>query len=79
MKEQHYRTVSDTFQMTSHRIEQLAVQVDSIKSTYDGKLTITLSTETLSNETLEKVRDLLLIQQGQVFADFEGAQQELPL
>ena len=79
-KEQTYRTTSDELvSFTRSRIEQLPANVDYVKVTHDGKLQIALSSEALSNEVLDKIRDLLLIQQGQVFVDFEGAQQELPL
>ena len=74
-----YRTDGQPVSVTTRRIEGLPAVVDSIKSTSDGKLAITLSSATLSEEVLEKVRDLLLIQQSEVFVDFEGAQKELPL
>lgn len=75
-----YRTTSDELvSFTRSRVEQLPVSVDYVKISHDGKLQIALSSEALSNEVLEKIRDLLLIQQGQVFVDFEGQQQELPL
>ena len=74
-----YRTDGQPVSVTTRRIEGLPAVVESIKSTSDGKLAITLSSATLSEEVLEKVRDLLLIQQSEVFVDFEGAQKELPL
>lgn len=74
-----YRTDGQQVNVTTRRIEGLPAVIDSIKSTADGKLVISMSSATLSEEVLEKVRDLLLIQQSEVFVDFEGAQKELPL
>lgn len=79
-RETTYRTTGEELlNFTRSRIEALPANVDFVKITHDGKLQISLSSEALSNDVLDKIRDLLLIQQGQVFVDFEGAQQELPL
>ena len=69
---------------TSHEqlgvaIKGLPVIVDFIKVTRDGKLQISLIGDAIRGEELEKIRDLLLIQQGRVYADFTPEQAELSL
>lgn len=79
-RENTFRTVGDdAVTMTTRRVSGLPVSVDAIKTTADGRLNIMMSSEAMSQEVLEKIQDLLLIQQGQVYVDFEGAQAELPL
>ena len=60
-------------------IKGLPVIVDFIKVTRDGKLQISLIGDAIRGEELEKIRDLLLIQQGRVYADFTPEQGELSL
>ena len=60
-------------------IKGLPVVVDFIKVTRDGKLQISLIGDAIRGEELEKIRDLLLIQQGRVYADFTPEQGELSL
>jgi len=60
-------------------IRALPARVRSVTTTDEGKLKITLEGEIADNEALEKIRDLLLIQQGQVLIDVTGTQGELPV
>ena len=60
-------------------IKGLPVAVDFVKVTRDGKLQISLIGDAIRGEELEKIRDLLLIQQGRVYADFTPEQGELSL
>ena len=60
-------------------IKGLPVAVDFVKVTRDGKLQISLIGDAIRGEELEKIRDLLLIQQGRVYADFTPEQAELSL
>ena len=60
-------------------IKGLPVVVDFIKVSRDGKLQISLIGDAIRGEELEKIRDLLLIQQGRVYADFTPEQGELSL
>lgn len=58
-------------------IHALAVRVDFVKLTGEGRLQISLTGDTLAPEDLEKVRDLLQLIRGRVLVDFT-AQGELP-
>ncbi len=50
-----------------------------VKVTRDGKLQISLIGDAIRGEELEKIRDLLLIQQGRIYVDFTPEQGELSL
>ena len=60
-------------------IKKLPVSIDFVKVTRDGKLQISLIGDAIRGEELEKIRDLLLIQQGRLYADFTPEQGELTL
>jgi hypothetical protein len=45
----------------------------------EGKLQIVIEGEMSDNREIDKIRDLLLIQQGEVTIDIRGVQGELPL
>lgn len=60
-------------------IKKLPVSIDFVKVTRDGKLQISLIGDAIRGEELEKIRDLLLIQQGRLYADFTPEQGELSL
>ncbi len=57
----------------------MPVAVDFVKVTRDGKLQISLIGDAIRGEELEKIRDLLLIQQGRIYVDFTPEQGELSL
>lgn len=61
------------------RIRELAARVKKITTTDEGRLQIVLEGEAVGEAHLEKVRDLLLIQQGEVLVDICGRQGELPV
>lgn len=67
------------FELAGDRIENLEVWVNYVKITGEGKLEIKLTAGAVNGEALDKVRDLLLIQQDGVRVDFRPAQPSLPL
>jgi len=72
-------TGDNLFDFPAKSIRDLPVRVKKITTTDEGKLQITMEGEAMDNEDLEKVRDLLMIQQGDALVEIRMRQGELPL
>ena len=70
---------STVYNFPAKSIQDLPVRVRKITTTDEGKLQLTMEGEAMDNEDLEKVRDLLMIQQGDALVDIRMRQGELPL
>jgi hypothetical protein len=53
-------------------VSGLMCRVKKITCSDDGKLTMAIDATTVDNEAIERVRDLILIQQGEVMLTLEG-------
>lgn len=60
-------------------VEGMKGRVKSITTTDEGKLKITVEAQIVHEEDLERIRDLLLVQRGDVMMQFTPAQGELAL
>ena len=62
----------DTSQLSTMRVDGLLCRVKKITCTDEGKLTMAIEATAADDEALERVRDLILIQQGEVMLSLEG-------
>jgi hypothetical protein len=62
----------DAAPLSIMRVEGLTCRVKKITCTDEGKLTMTIEATAADDDTLERVRDLILIQQGEVSLSLEG-------
>ena len=58
-------------------VEDLQARVKRIVTTDEGKLQIVLESESLTEESIEKTKNLLQLQQDAVFVTVRAAQQDL--
>jgi hypothetical protein len=54
------------------QISGLSCRVKKITCTDDGKLTMAIDATATDNEAIERVRDLIMIQQGEAMMTLEG-------
>ncbi len=82
-KERSFRTDGGSdnavYDFPNRSIRELPARVRKITTTDEGKLQIVLEGEMVKNDDLNKIRDLLLIQQGEVSVDITTRQGELPV
>ena len=58
--------------METIQISGLTCRVKKITVSDDGKLTMAIEATATDNEAIERVRDLIMIQQGEVMLTLEG-------
>jgi hypothetical protein len=64
---------SSTAAMETIRVSGLACRIKKITVSDDGKLTMAIDGTVTDDEAIERVRDLIMIQQGEVTMSLEGA------
>lgn len=78
-QERTYRT-DGGHEAASHystmRVDSLACRVKKLTCTDEGKLTLAIEATAEDDEALERVRDLILIQQGEVTMTLDGVRGE---
>jgi len=60
-------------------VDDLACRLKKITTTDEGKVAIAVELEAQDDDTLEQIRDLIRVQQGEVRLSIAGVQGELPL
>ncbi|MEA3640242.1 MAG: hypothetical protein VBE63_09895 [Lamprobacter sp.] len=65
-------TEANTAFMSTMQVAGLLCRVKKITCTDEGKLTMAIDATATDNEALERVRDLITIQQGEVMLTIEG-------
>jgi hypothetical protein len=60
-------------------VSGLSCRMKRITTTDDGKIAIGIELDATDPETLESIRELIRVQQGEVFLSVEGVQGELDL
>ena len=60
-------------------VDDLACRLKKITTTDEGKVAIAIELEAQDDDTLEQIRDLIRVQQGEVRLSIAGVQGELPL
>ncbi|MFB1487753.1 MULTISPECIES: hypothetical protein [unclassified Thiocapsa] len=63
---------SSTAAMETIRVSGLTCRVKKITVSDEGKLTLAIDATATDNEAIERVRDLIMIQQGEVMLSLEG-------
>jgi len=77
--ERIFTTGNDTSDLMTTVIRRLACRLKKFTSTDDGKVSLAIELEATDDETLEQLRALLQIQQGQIEIDIAGIQGQLDL
>lgn len=77
--ERVFTTGTDTSELMTTVIRRLACRLKKFTSTDDGKVSLAIELEATDDETLEQLRALLQIQQGQIEIDIAGIQGQLDL
>lgn len=77
--ERLYTTGADTDALMTTVVRRLACRLKRFVSTDDGKIALAIELEATDEDTLEQLRHLLEVQQGQIEIDIAGIQGQLDL
>ena len=69
-------TTSDASHYSTMRVDSLTCRVKKLTCTDEGKLTLAIEATAEDDAALERVRDLILIQQGEVTMTLDGVRGE---
>lgn len=77
--ERLYTTGTDTDAMMTTVVRDLACRLKRFTSTDEGKIALAIELEATDEATIEQLRALLEVQQGQIRIDVAGVQGQLDL
>lgn len=81
MSERTYTTAADTGRMPqwAPAVESMKCRLKKITTTDEGAVSLAIEIQVADDDSLEQIRDLIRVQQGEVMISIAGVQGELPL